>query len=222
MPKSTFLNLKEAKRKAITDAFLQEFSNTAFDDASITTVVKTLGIAKGSVYQYFEDKKDLFTYLIEYCSTTKMGYVGMIRREDYGDYWQYFRALFAKGILFDRENPLQSAFLHNLTKSINSPSVVHLFHQMETATFQHFVKTVEEERENGHFREDVNPQTMGYLLYKAGIAIQEQVQLLGKIDMDNHKQRGIPIYQGNEELLLQTVDEYIQLLKKSFDRDDKR
>lgn len=222
MPKPTFFNLKEAKRKAITDAFLQEFSNTAFDDASITTVVKALGIAKGSVYQYFEDKQDLFSYLIEYCSKTKLKYVGTLRRDDYEDYWQYFRTLFEKGIQFDRENPLQSAFLHNLTKSINSPSVVHLFHQMEVATFRHFVKTIEEERANGHFRADVNPETMGYLLYKAGVAIQEQVQLLGKIDMDRHKQQGIPIYRGNEELLLKTVDEYIQLLKESFDADDKR
>ena len=221
MPKSTFFNLKAAKREAITDAFLREFSNTAFDDASITTVVKALGIAKGSIYQYFADKQDLFAYLIEHCSGTKLQYVGDLRRSDYADYWQYFRALYEKGLQFDREHPLQSAFLHHLTKSMNSPSVVHFFHEMEKATFRHFVQTVEEERTNGHFREDVNPETMGYLLYKAGVAIQDQVRLLGKVDLDKHKQEGIPIYQGNEELLLQTVDEYIQLLKKSFDRDDK-
>ncbi|PHN02299.1 TetR/AcrR family transcriptional regulator [Flavilitoribacter nigricans] len=222
MPKTTFLNLKEEKRLAITRAFLREFSNTSYDDASITTVVKELGIAKGSVYQYFEDKEDLFIYLIQVCSGVKMEYVGNVRRADYANYWDYFRVLFETGLQFDREHPLESGFLHNLAKSMDSPSVRHLFRQMQEDTFQYFVRTAEEEVAAGHFREDVPPHTMGFLLYKAGLAIQEQVQVMEKMDLETSKQEGRAIYHGKEELLLRTVDEYIQLLRKSFDRDDKR
>ena len=31
----------------------------------ISTIVKNLGIAKGSIYQYFEDKADLYAFLVE-------------------------------------------------------------------------------------------------------------------------------------------------------------
>jgi len=64
MPKSTFFKLAESKRKAFTHEAYKEFSLHSFEAASITNLVKSLGIAKGSVYQYFEDKNDLYHYLI--------------------------------------------------------------------------------------------------------------------------------------------------------------
>mgnify|MGYP001367152296 CR=1 FL=1 len=62
MPKSTFLNLRPEKRADFTDAALFEFALNDYQNASITNMVKVLGIAKGSVYQYFENKKDLYEF----------------------------------------------------------------------------------------------------------------------------------------------------------------
>jgi AcrR family transcriptional regulator len=65
MPKQTFLNLPEEKRKAFTEIALDEFANNDYNTASVSKIVKKAGIAKGSVYQYFEDKQDLFMYLLD-------------------------------------------------------------------------------------------------------------------------------------------------------------
>jgi len=72
MPKATFHKLKSAKKEAIVEAFLYEFSHYTYEEASITSVVKTLGISKGSIYQYFDSKLDLLLYLKEQCEQTKM------------------------------------------------------------------------------------------------------------------------------------------------------
>ena len=64
MPSNTFLNLPDDKRERIISAALEEFANNDFRNASITRMVRSLGIAKGSVYQYFKDKKDLYLYLL--------------------------------------------------------------------------------------------------------------------------------------------------------------
>ena len=64
MPKQTFYKLADAKRKSFLQEAYKEFSRHSFEAASITNLVKTLGIAKGSVYQYFDDKEDLYTYLV--------------------------------------------------------------------------------------------------------------------------------------------------------------
>lgn len=61
----TFERLNEQKRHAFLEAAFKEFSLKGYDAASITQLVKALGIAKGSVYQYFDDKQDLYKYLIE-------------------------------------------------------------------------------------------------------------------------------------------------------------
>ena len=64
MPSTTFLKLAETKRKHFVAEAYKEFSRNSFEAASITNLVKSLGIAKGSVYQYFEDKDELYTYLV--------------------------------------------------------------------------------------------------------------------------------------------------------------
>ncbi|NLY51524.1 MAG: TetR/AcrR family transcriptional regulator, partial [Firmicutes bacterium] len=75
MPKDTFFNLPEDKRQRIIDAAIDEFAHRSFHDARITAIVDAAGIAKGSFYQYFEDKKDLFKYIIGLIAERKIEYI---------------------------------------------------------------------------------------------------------------------------------------------------
>ena len=65
MPSDTFLRLNEDKKKKLLDASFKEFSLNNFNDASINRIIKEAGISRGSFYMYFEDKKDLYFYLLE-------------------------------------------------------------------------------------------------------------------------------------------------------------
>lgn len=65
MPKQTFLNLPEEKRERFINAAIDEFADNDYKNASISRLCKTIGIAKGSFYQYFEDKQDLVRFLID-------------------------------------------------------------------------------------------------------------------------------------------------------------
>jgi TetR/AcrR family transcriptional regulator len=65
MPKPTFFNLTDDKRQRLIDLAIEEFAENDYDLASISKIVAQAGIAKGSFYQYFEDKKDLYQYLLE-------------------------------------------------------------------------------------------------------------------------------------------------------------
>jgi len=75
MPKQTFLNLSEEKRKALLEIALDEFANNDYNTASISKIVEKAGIAKGSIYQYFEDKQDLFLYLLDFANKEMMGVI---------------------------------------------------------------------------------------------------------------------------------------------------
>jgi AcrR family transcriptional regulator len=65
MPKPLFDKLSPEKKQPIEAAAFDEFSNYDFHAASINRIVKSAGIARGSFYLYFEDKADLYFYLIE-------------------------------------------------------------------------------------------------------------------------------------------------------------
>ena len=65
MPTATFNRLNQKKKSRFIEQAFKEFAINAYQGGSITNLVKTLGIAKGSVYQYFEDKEALYRFLVE-------------------------------------------------------------------------------------------------------------------------------------------------------------
>lgn len=65
MPKQTFFNLPEEKREIIFNAAVEEFAQYGLENASTNRIVKNSGIAKGSFYQYFEDKQDVFMHMLD-------------------------------------------------------------------------------------------------------------------------------------------------------------
>ncbi|MCH9613829.1 MAG: hypothetical protein SP1CHLAM54_08380 [Chlamydiia bacterium] len=71
-PHETFLNLPEEKQSAVTGAALQEFSKHSFQGASLSDIVRKAGISKGSLYQYFRDKKHLYLFLVEQSIEAKL------------------------------------------------------------------------------------------------------------------------------------------------------
>ncbi len=71
MPKDTFNNLSDEKKRRIFDAAVQEFSTRRFSDASLNQIVKAAKIPWGSFYQYFDGKEDLFLYMFEEISKEK-------------------------------------------------------------------------------------------------------------------------------------------------------
>lgn len=60
----TFLRLPEEKRNRFLDAAWEEFTAVPYAEASINKIIRRAGIPRGSFYQYFTDKTDLFAYLL--------------------------------------------------------------------------------------------------------------------------------------------------------------
>lgn len=60
MIKQTFYNLPETKRERIYQAIKTEFDRVPLDKISINSIIKEANISRGSFYQYFDDKGDLY------------------------------------------------------------------------------------------------------------------------------------------------------------------
>ena len=65
MPKQTFYNLSEDKRKLIDEVLKDEFSTKPFKDCNVKNIVERLSIARGSFYQYFHDLMDSYFYILD-------------------------------------------------------------------------------------------------------------------------------------------------------------
>jgi AcrR family transcriptional regulator len=63
MPKKTFLNLSAAKRQRFVKAARAEFAARNYAAANLDEICRKAGIPKGSLYQYFENKRDLYDFI---------------------------------------------------------------------------------------------------------------------------------------------------------------
>ena len=65
MPTKIFTELDEKKQERIIDAALKEFAEYGYENASTNRIVKNCRISKGSLFKYFENKEELYFYLID-------------------------------------------------------------------------------------------------------------------------------------------------------------
>jgi AcrR family transcriptional regulator len=219
MPKETFNKLSKSKQEAIKKAFYREFSLKTFDDASITQVVKQLEIAKGSIYQYFENKLDLYLYLMQEAGTFKVNYLEEVSRENFDNFWEYMREVYVMGIAFDKEYYLESHFLHSLTNNFNSPSIKNMFDAWLKAFEKDFAKKVQYEIDIGLFHNELPADKMGFILHQSIININNYMRHFHALDIEKSINQSQGVFSGEMgNKLLESVDEHFILLQKAFNK----
>lgn len=217
MPKETFERLKLEKKNSIIRAFLKEFTLHNYDDASISNVLKELKIAKGSFYQYFDDKLDLFQFLQVQCGKTKQNYIQHVIREDFNDFWEYWKALYLAGIKFDKKEPLMSNFLATLPHNMNSLSIRPIYKDWRKQVLEGLEYLVSQEDHYNSFRNDLSHDKIAHFIFNMGIQLYDYIRYNDPRNFESRLAQGEPIFQGKtKQLLLETMDDYIKIMRAAL------
>jgi AcrR family transcriptional regulator len=150
MPKQTFLNLPQEKRQAVVDAAIDEFANYGFEGSSINRIVINSGISKGSFYQYFEDKMDVFKYLLDVLANEKMEYYkGKHPPSTNMDTFEYFRWMVKTGMEFNSSYPrlVQAVSRVLLAEGLYYRQDFAEYHKMATDGFAMMIRQAMENEE---------------------------------------------------------------------------
>ena len=118
MPKDTFFNLDEAKRKKIIEAAKKEFIANPLRKSRVSNIIKTASIPRGSFYQYFEDLDDLYYFVID-DDFQKLYENGAKFCDETNDIFEFSRISFEydyHGFI----NDMRHRFMMNVFKSIAS------------------------------------------------------------------------------------------------------
>lgn len=106
MPKQTFINLPKEKRDIILNVAIDEFVEFGLENASTNRIVAKSGISKGSFYQYFEDKQDVFMHLLSILEQEKLAFFEDKRPPNMNmDTFEYFRWMIKTGMEFNSAHP---------------------------------------------------------------------------------------------------------------------
>ncbi|MDG5472429.1 TetR family transcriptional regulator [Jeotgalibacillus sp. ET6] len=121
MPKLTFYNLPVDKKQTLVASAKKEFSRAPLSEASISNIIKSAGISRGSFYQYFEDKEDVFFYLLnEQTKQRKSDFILSLSKNN-GDLFDSMILLFTSVLKNEEDsNFLKNSFLNMTHKIENS------------------------------------------------------------------------------------------------------
>jgi AcrR family transcriptional regulator len=142
MPTRTFFDLPEERRERLVREAIVEFSERSFAEASLSQIAQRSRIAKGSFYQYFADKLDLYRWLVtEEAPRHKRAFIAVAGSA--GDFWERFETTIERGMAFLVEHPRlarltalaadpsASAEVRGLHKSICEAGIDELRSQLE-------------------------------------------------------------------------------------------
>lgn len=166
MPKQTWLKLDDAKRERFTQEALTEFAQFPYTQASITALVRRLGIAKGSVYQYFEDKEELYLAMVHIAH--ERVHVALRSRIPLAlyreaDVFTLLRRYFAESVSVSLDFPIEAALiqrsLHDTSPS--APAVRALAEHIQRSFVEEVVSSAVQTRS---FRDDIDIRVFVFVL----------------------------------------------------------
>lgn len=164
MPKNTFFNLSGIKQNTVFDAAVREFSVHMFSEASINRIVKAAQIPRGSFYQYFEGKEDLFSYVIARIFSEIEEMIQIRGREGQAtDALSLFMERVYATAQLNKEKPEYVQI--TLLQSRDKTHFVRQFFEMSGDQRQYVLKLFEHDKQRGIIREDVDSSVVIDMVY---------------------------------------------------------
>lgn len=162
MPKDTFFNLPEDKREAMIDLAVRMFAEDDYKNVSVSAFVREAGIAKGSFYQYFEDKKDLYLFLVNLAGKQKQEFFERHSPPDTGgDVFAYLRWMYQVGVKFEFQNP-NFAQIGYRSLYGDAPLPTETVRVLQDGTRLFFETLIARGKAHGCIREDLDPDLAAF------------------------------------------------------------
>ncbi len=164
-PRSTFDNLDPQKRGRVLEESLLEFAEHGYHQASVNRIVGRLGIAKGSLFQYFGNKEGLFRHLFSRALEEIKAPLKAIRDAD-GDepLPERLRRVFVAGAAFARSHPLIWRVYRRMVTQDDFPLRATLLAKVREEALTYFLELVQGGQRRGEVRADLDPQAAAFLI----------------------------------------------------------
>lgn len=186
MPRETFLNLPAAKQEAVINAALEEFAKYPYERASLTRIVNNAGIAKGSMYQYFENKRALYLYIVGIVYDLKREYLWDVF-ENEQDFFGTLIKYYQRSYLFAIEHPLHHQVAINFWESKDETLHNELTENKELRA-NDFIRLLEIARAKGQVKQDICPEAAFFVYHSVGKELIDKFSDLPAEKIDEHLQ----------------------------------
>ncbi len=208
--RKTFLRLDPEKQKKIISASIDEFATWGFHRASINRLVQALGIAKGSIFQYFGSKEGLFSYIFDYAIDTVKSSLKKVRKDTENlDFYSRIKSSLLEGISFiDRHPKLYKIYLKMVFQE-DFPSREKYLRKIRLFSVDYLRPLIEAGIKRGEIRTNLDPAVAAFML---DAIFDRFMQAYAVSFFDS----GAGIHGADSERVNQMIDQVIEILRLGF------
>lgn len=204
MPLDTFFNLPDDKRSRIAVAAVREFAGKGYQRTSMAAVAARAEVAKGSMYQYFKNKKDLFLYICRVSVESKLAYVDEVLKENAGiGFFGLMEKLLADGMRLTRRTPEYRGIYRDFNEGVPAEMRDEINREFEAAGQNYYRGLLTAAVGAGEVRADADLDLAAFLVYSLSKEFGEY--LVGRMDQ-------VPAEQDEKD-----VRDFIEILRSGIE-----
>jgi len=163
MASQTFHNLEQKKKQSIIDAAILEFSSTIPDHINIQNIIKQAKIPRGSFYQYFKNKEDLYIYIFKYIGQKKQAFFSKEQLFNQKTFIDFITSMYISSYQFFIEYPLlYKAGINMMAFKYYEQFDFIKESQKQSETF--FIELIKKDQKNGLIKSSIHPMTLTQLI----------------------------------------------------------
>ncbi|XMB85322.1 TetR/AcrR family transcriptional regulator [Mycoplasmatota bacterium WC44] len=164
IPTKTYFKLNEEKQRRIFDAAVDEFAENDYDHAMISNIIKHASIPRGSFYQYFDDKLDLYKYIMEKAGEEKLKYMTEIIANPHEvPFLTLFEELYKLGLKFAVDNPKFVKIMSHLIRTKGPIYDLVMADSIDKA-ISFYSELIDLDKKRGRIRDDINTKVLAKLI----------------------------------------------------------
>jgi len=163
MPKSTFSIISEEKRNRIYDAAAIEFAREGYEKANIKSIADRAGVSKGSLYDYFDSKEELYLDVCTHGISLSRANIDSII-DNGKDFFTQIRDIFRQGLAFVRRYPQYAQLYVNISSSGMEQFADKLTLAVEKHTADYYKASIRRGIDEGFIRHDIDVDMSAFLI----------------------------------------------------------
>lgn len=217
MPKQTFLNLSEEKRRRILDIAMEEFATHKYSKASLSNIVSRAGIAKGSMYQYFKDKKDLFVHLLELAAREKVAYINQAV-DPRADFFEAMEQSIIASLKFMGDHPKMTRVMANAMEPSGDKALEELYYKGRQIALDFFEKYLIRGQQEGTIRPDADTHFAAHMTFAMmSWGLTDYLLSYLEISMNDYLNDPDPANKITPEMLDHVICEIMRFLRSGLE-----
>src|ERR1700728_1477846 len=157
MPTVTWARVDPARRVAVVEAAEAEFGAHGFSRGSLNVIARRAGVAKGSLFQYFADKRDLYAFITDIASQRVRGYMEDLIRSLDSDrpFFEFLTDLLDGWVAYYAEHPHERALHAAVTLEVDTEARV----TVRSVSNRHYLDVLRPLVRAAHTRGDLRPDS---------------------------------------------------------------